>query len=248
MKISLITCCYNSEKTITDTFLSIREQSFKNIELIVIDGNSTDNTKDIIQLNIDLIDLYISEKDKGVYDAMNKGIKLSTGDIIGFLNSDDFFKSPFVLSEIIKTFKTKSADITYGNMHYVKRDDINNIRRLWVSGQFKEKYFEDGWVPGHPTFYAKRSLYERFGAFDLNFKLAADYELMLRFMNQPNLQIEYINKILVVMRLGGLTSGSLKNRYLQNLEIKKSWSKNNLRIPKLFMINKFIKKTKQFFK
>ncbi|MDC0280910.1 glycosyltransferase, partial [Akkermansiaceae bacterium] len=142
MKISLITCCYNSEETITDTFSSIRGQSFKGFELIVIDGNSTDRTKEIIQLNKDIIDLYISENDRGVYDAMNKGIKLSTGDIIGFLNSDDFFKSPFVLGEIIKNFETKNADITYGNMHYVKRDDVNNIRRVWVSGQFKEKYFE----------------------------------------------------------------------------------------------------------
>lgn len=248
MKISLITVCYNSEATLETTIKSVIEQTYKNIEYIVIDGNSTDKTKDIIQSNIDLIDIYISEDDDGVYDAMNKGIKLATGDVIGFLNSDDFFKSSLVLSKINEIFEVKKADISYGNMHYVLRDNIKNIRRLWISGEYKKNYFEDGWVPGHPTFYAKRNLYEKHGCFDLNYKLAADYELMLRFMIKPNLNIEYISEVLVVMRLGGLTSGSIKNRYLQNLEIKKAWKNNNLKIPKLFLLYKLIKKIKQFFK
>ena len=138
MKISLITVCYNSGATLETTIKSVIEQTYKNIEYIVIDGNSTDKTKDIIQSNIDLIDIYISEDDDGVYDAMNKGIKLATGDVIGFLNSDDFFKSSLVLSKINEIFEVKKADISYGNMHYVLRDNIKNIRRLWISGEYKK--------------------------------------------------------------------------------------------------------------
>jgi glycosyltransferase len=248
MKISIITCCYNSDKTLKHTFSSIREQIFKNIELIVIDGDSTDNTKDIINNNIDLIDVYISEKDNGVYDAMNKGIRISTGDVIGFLNSDDFFYSNDVLFKINQHFENKSSDITYGNMHYVDKDDIKKIKRIWISGKFNSTYFEDGWVPGHPTFYAKKELYDKFNLFDLDFKLAADYELMFRFMNIPNLKIDYIEEILVVMRLGGLTSGSIKNRFYQNIEIKNAWKKNNKKFPKLFFVKKIIKRIKQILK
>ena len=243
--ISIITCCYNSQETIGDTFNSIRTQTFKDFELIVIDGNSSDNTLDIIKQNADLVTKLISEKDNGVYDAMNKGIELAKGKVIGFLNSDDFFFNQNVLNEIAQAFLKADIDCSYANMIYVDRYDTSKIKREWKSGRFYKNYLKDGWIPGHPTFYVRKEIYARLGKFNLKMKLAADYELMLRILSYPGIKVMYLPKTHVVMRLGGITSKNLKNRIKQNIEIYQAWLKNDMKPGILFFLRRLFIKIKQ---
>ena len=232
MKISLITVSYNSENTIETTFKSVIDQTYSNIEYIVIDGGSTDNTLKIIEKYSELITILVSEQDNGLYDAMNKGISLATGDVIGLINSDDLFCDPDALNKVAKVFKkNKTLDSVYADLFYVSQQDINKISRRWVSGiQRKFKY---GWHPAHPTFYIKKSIYDRFGLFDLSFKLAADFEIMLRFLDKHNISTTYLKEPLVKMRLGGETNKNLKNIYLQNIECLKAFRKNKLEVSRL---------------
>tara|TARA_R110000822_G_scaffold89201_3_gene206286 strand:+ start:24 stop:773 length:750 start_codon:yes stop_codon:yes gene_type:complete len=233
MKISIITVSYNSGKTIETTFMSVLQQTYKNIEYIVIDGGSTDNTLKIIEKYSEIITVLVSEQDNGLYDAMNKGISLATGDVIGLINSDDLFCDPDALNKVAKVFKKNiNLDSVYADLFYVSQQDINKISRRWISGiQRKFKY---GWHPAHPTFYIKKTIYDRFGLFDLSFKLAADFEIMLRFLEKHNISTTYLKEPLVKMRLGGETNKSLKNIYYQNIECLRAFDKNNIKVAKFF--------------
>ena len=233
MKISIITVSYNSAKTIETTFMSVLQQTYSNIEYIVIDGGSTDNTLKIAKKYSEIITVLVSEQDNGLYDAMNKGISLATGDVIGLINSDDLFCDPDALNKVAKVFKkNKNLDSVYADLFYVSQQDINKISRRWVSGiQRKFKY---GWHPAHPTFYIKKSIYNRFGLFDLSFKLAADFEIMLRFLDKHNISTTYLKEPLVKMRLGGETNKSFKNIYYQNIECLRAFDKNNIKVAKFF--------------
>jgi glycosyltransferase involved in cell wall biosynthesis len=233
MKISIITVSYNSAKTIETTFMSVLQQTYSNIEYIVIDGGSTDNTLKIAKKYCEIITVLVSEQDNGLYDAMNKGISLATGDVIGLINSDDLFCDPDALNKVAKVFKkNKNLDSVYADLFYVSQRDINKISRRWVSGiQRKFKY---GWHPAHPTFYIKKSIYDRFGLFDLSFKLAADFEIMLRFLDKHNISTTYLKEPLVKMRLGGETNKSFKNIYYQNIECLRAFDKNNIKVAKFF--------------
>ena len=233
MKISIITVSYNSAKTIETTLISVLQQTYSNIEYIVIDGGSTDNTLKIIKKYSEIINVLVSEQDNGLYDAMNKGISLATGDVIGLINSDDLFCDPEALNKVAKVFKkNKNLDSVYADLFYVSQQDINKISRRWVSGiQRKFKY---GWHPAHPTFYIKKSIYNRFGLFDLSFKLAADFEIMLRFLDKHNISTTYLKEPLVKMRLGGETNKSFKNIYYQNIECLRAFDKNNIKVAKFF--------------
>ncbi len=247
VKISIITACYNSEKTLEHCINSVISQNYKNIEYILIDGGSNDQTLQIIKNYKNFFSRIIIEEDNGVYDAMNKGIEFSSGDIIGFLNSDDFFENENVVQSIARFIDENNLDGCYGDVFYVDKFDPNTIRRRWKSSQFSEGYFSFGWAPPHPTFYVKKQFYSKFGGFNLKYKIAADFELMLRFLEINKLKIKYLNKNLVHMRLGGISNKNYINVIKQNIEIIKILYHYKLPInPILFFIKKIKNRMKQF--
>lgn len=249
MKISIITATYNSAETIKDTLLSVNAQTYSNIEHIIVDGSSKDNTLDIVRKYGKRISKIISEPDKGIYDAMNKGIQAATGDIIGILNSDDFFASSDVISSIVSEFKNDSTlEGVYTNLYYVKQDSPQTIVRHWVSKPFKEKSFFKGWHPPHPTLYLKREVYKKYGLFDLNFSLAADFELMLRFFERYKIKTKHLPFTTIRMRLGGATSKNWKNVRKQNIECIEAFKINEFKPPMFYTVYRLFPKLLQYFK
>lgn len=248
MNISIITATYNSEYTVQDCINSINRQSYKNIEQIFIDGASKDNTLDKIKSTSTRINKIISEPDKGIYDAMNKGIQNATGDIIGILNSDDLYANYTILEEIVAEFETKNVDCVHADLYYVDKTDTNKIIRHWKSSEFQKGAFQKGWHPAHPTFFVKKEVYEKYGLFNLDFKLAADFELMLRFLEKYNISSSHIKKPIVRMRLGGATSKNIQNIIKQNFECYNAFKENNIKVSPLYPIFRLVPKIKQFFK
>jgi glycosyltransferase len=248
MKVSIITVVYNNKNTIKDAIESVLNQTYKNIEYIIIDGGSTDGTVDIIKSYGDKIDKFISEKDNGIYDAMNKGLKLATGDIVGILNSDDFYASNDVIERVVKEFIEKKVDSVYGDLVYVNAKNTDKIVRYWKSKPFKEGLFQKGWHPAHPTFFVKKEIYDKYGVFNLNFKIAADYELMLRFLEKHKISSSYIPEVFVKMRVGGESNQSIKNIIKANLESYKAWKENDLQISPIRMLAKPLSKVLQYYK
>lgn len=234
MSISIITITYNSEKTLKDTIDSVMSQTYKDIEYIVIDGNSNDNTVDIVKSYGSKISKFISEPDHGIYDAMNKGLKLASGDIIGILNSDDIFYDETIVSRIVKEFEEKNVDCIFGDLYYVDQYDTNKIVRRWISSSFIPDSFANGWHPAHPTFYVKREIYEKYGYFDLEFSVSADFELMLRFLEKHKISSSYIPQVLIKMRDGGESNRSIKNILLGNKNIRRAFDKNGIKISKFY--------------
>jgi glycosyltransferase len=248
MKVSLITISYNAEETIEDTIQSVLNQSYKNIEYIIIDGKSNDNTLDIIDRYKDRISKVVSEKDKGLYDAMNKGITHCTGDIIGMLNSDDLLASNDIIENLVKVFTSEKTDAVYGDLVYVDREDTKKVKRKWISKKYKKGAFKRGWMPPHPTFYVRKVLYQYYGKFDLRFKTSADYELMLRMIHKHNIKLSYLSEIMVKMRVGGQSNVSIKNRLNANREDKMAWDVNGLKRPLFLSLVKPLSKVGQFLK
>jgi glycosyltransferase involved in cell wall biosynthesis len=221
LKISIITVCYNSASTLEKTIKSVLLQKYPHIEYIIIDGSSTDNTSKVLNSYKNKIDVILSEADKGIYHAMNKGIVRANGDIIGFLNADDIFADENVISLIANTFIDKKVDSVYGDLTYFK-DTPKNIKRYWRASPFKSGLFSKGWNPPHPTFYVKRSIYQQYGGFDLNMPIANDIELMMRFLEKYRISSYYISKVLVNMRLGGLSNQNWQTIIKQNRAIIKA--------------------------
>ncbi len=247
MKISLITACKNNESTIAGTIESVIKQNYPDLEYIVVDGQSTDRTLDIINHYKKHIHIVVSEPDNGIYDALNKGIKLATGEIIGFLHADDMFAYPDFLHDVAKQFKPGRCDAVYADLVYVDKNNPRKIIRRWRSGEYKEGDFLWGWMPPHPTFYAKKEVYDKYGMFDLRLRSAADYELMLRFIHKHKIQLCYIPKIAVLMRTGGKSNRSFLNRILANKEDRLAWKLNHLK-PFFFTLwLKPIRKLPQYF-
>ena len=295
MKVSLITVSYNSARTIADTIASVKMQTYKNIEYIVVDGNSSDGTVEIVKqfvvakqgtmqgrsegvmqgsakgamqgrsegasqdlpedLSKNLINIasqgvvtkFLCERDKGIYDAMNKGLALATGDIIGVLNSDDFYCSNDVIENVVRAFEENETDCLYGDLNYVDPIDTSKIIRKWRSGSYSKENFLKGWMPPHPTFFVKKSCYENFGTFETQFKSAADYELMLRFLFKESCSAQHFPKVMIHMRSGGVSNVSLKNRLRANREDRLAWKINGLK-PKWFtLLRKPLSKLKQYF-
>ena len=228
MKISIITATYNSAVTVRDTLACIAGQQYPHIEHIIIDGSSKDNTLDIVK-EFPHVATVISEKDKGIYDAMNKGVQLATGDVIGILNSDDFYTSPAVLSKVAATFEDKAVEAVYGDLQYVRQDNVGIVTRTWKAGTFQKKHLYYGWMPPHPTFFVRKQVYEKAGLFNIALRSAADYELMLRVLLKHNANVQYIPEVLVKMRTGGLSNASLRNRFKANKEDAMAWKLNGLR-------------------
>ncbi|WP_334058742.1 glycosyltransferase family 2 protein [Polaribacter sp. P097] len=245
MKVSIITVSYNSARTIESTFNSVASQTYKNIEYIVVDGGSKDNTLELIKERKTLISKWISEPDKGLYDAMNKGILMATGDIIGIINSDDLFCDDHAIEKVVSILMSDNLDSVYADLFYVAQNDTDKIVRRWVTG--KQKPFRYGWHPAHPTFYVKKRVYDKYGLFDLRFKLAADFEIMLRFLDKYKISTTYLEEPLVKMRLGGETNKSFKNIYNQNVECIRAFKKNDLKVNKfLYPFFRLIPKFFQF--
>ncbi|MCJ8345223.1 glycosyltransferase [bacterium] len=247
MKISIVTVVFNNEATIADCIESVLSQDYEQIEYIVIDGKSTDQTLNIINRYTDKIDLIISETDNGLYDAMNKGLKLATGDFIGTLNSDDFYAHNHVVSRVVDTLQNSNADSCYANLVYVDPKSYK-VLRYWNSGQYQKKSFLYGWMPPHPTFFVKRIHFENLGYFNTNLINSADYELMLRFLYANNISSSYLNEVAIVMRTGGHSNMTLSNRLRANREDRKSWILNNIKPLPFSITIKFIAKIIQFFR
>ncbi len=248
MKVSILTVCYNSEVTIEDTIKSVLSQTYTDIEYILIDGKSTDSTIEIIQRHKEGIAKIISEKDEGMYDAINKGINLSTGEIVGILNADDFYIDHNVIGEVVVKMKEEKADSLYSDLYYVAAEDTNKVIRNWVSGKYNRQKFLYGWMPPHPTFFVKRSAYQKFGKFNLSLKSAADYELMLRFLFKNKLSTCYLPRPLVRMRVGGMSNVSLRNRIKANKEDRMAWEMNGLKPKSFTLLVKPLRKLIQYVK
>jgi len=245
LKVSIITATYNSANTIMDTLHSLQNQSYRHLEHIIIDGLSTDNTIELINSTHFKGEIH-SGKDKGIYDAMNKGIALAKGDIVGILNSDDFYAEETIIEQVVSLFNETGCDAVYGDLVYVDGTDTNKVTRLWVSGDYKRESFLQGWMPPHPTFFVKRSLYEKYGLFNISLWGAADYELMLRFLYKHHAKAAYLNKVLVKMRTGGQSNQSIVNRLRANMEDRKAWKLNDIKPNWYTLFLKPLRKLNQF--
>jgi glycosyltransferase involved in cell wall biosynthesis len=249
MKISIITVTLNCASVINECLYSVETQKYDDIEHIIIDGGSTDGTLLLLESKRKQLAALISEKDKGIYHAMNKGIKIATGDIIGFLNSDDFYLDNYVLSKVASVFvNNPSLDACYADLIYVDPIDTTKTIRYWKSGNFIPGFFSKGWCPPHPTFFVRNSIYRKFGKFDLTYNISSDRELMMRLLEIHKIKVCYIPEILVKMRLGGLSNKSLRNILIQNLEDINALKRHNLHKNIFFyLINKIFSRFKQFF-
>ena len=228
MKVSIITVVYNGAEFVRDCIESVLNQTYPAIEYIIVDGNSTDGTVDIIKSYGTKVAQFVSEPDKGLYDAMNKGLRLATGEVIGFLNADDFYRHNRVIENMIATFQRSGSDAVYGDMLYVDRINPTKLKRYWRSGWYRTNAFLWGWMPGHLSFFAKRWLYDTYGGFRLDMKSAADYELMLRFIHKNRASLAYMDEVTIVMRAGGISNSSVQNRLRANQEDRLAWQLNGL--------------------
>ncbi len=221
MKISIITATYNSEATLQSCMLSVLEQSYQNIEYVIIDGQSKDGTLEIIKnFQVEfpkVIFKIVSEPDKGIYDALNKGIALATGDVIGFVHSDDVLAHSQIIESIANQFKTQELDGIYGDLQYVNKTDITKVFRRWKSCDFNKKLLKKGWMPAHPTLYLKKAVYNQFGGFNTNYSIAADYDFILRIFKNEQLKFYYLPEVILKMRVGGESNRNL-NRILLKMK------------------------------
>jgi glycosyltransferase involved in cell wall biosynthesis len=246
MKVSIITITYNSAETVEDTIQSVLSQDYPNIEYIIVDGASKDDTMAIVNRYQDKIATIISEPDKGIYDAMNKGICAATGDVIGILNSDDFYADNSVISDIVKAIQKDDADACYSDLVYVDRTAKDKVIRSWKSGEYRHGDFMRGWMPPHPTFFVKRMYYEMHGLYNLQLRSAADYELMLRFIHKHGISLAYLPRVITKMRAGGQSNVTLKNRWKANKEDRLAWKMNGLQPGFLTLIRKPLSKLLQY--
>lgn len=249
MQISIITVTYNSAHTLASTINSIKEQTaLKNIEYIVVDGNSTDGTVELIMNNTDTISHWISEPDKGIYDAMNKGLELANGDWVGFLHADDALASNSIIEEMLEVIATNNTiNALYGNLNYVQENNINKTVRHWKSQPFKAKLLKNGWMPPHPTLYLKRDLFLKLNGFDTRYKIAADYDFILRLFSNSETESYFLNKLIVNMRMGGASNQSLSNIIQKSKEDYLALKRNNIGGLSSLLIKNF-SKLSQFFK
>ncbi len=228
MRITIITATYNSEATIADAIYSVTSQSYSDIEHLIIDGDSTDKTLEVINSTKNRVTKIISEPDKGIYDALNKGIENATGEIIAFLHADDIYASSNSVEAIIETLKTNKTDAAYADLQYISKNNTNTIIRHWTSGAFAYSKLKKGWMPPHPTFFVKKSIYQKYGKFDTSFKIAADYDTVLRFLGKEKISVAYYPQVLVKMKLGGESNKNISNILKKMKEDVRALRKNKM--------------------
>ena len=236
MKISIITATYNSEAHIADCVRSVNSQTYDNIEHIIIDGASKDSTVKIIEETPNRVAKIVSEPDKGIYDAMNKGIRMATGDVIGILNSDDFFTSDDVIQTVVESFNNYDIDALYGDVHFVSPDNLSKSVRYYSSSVFKPSLFRFGFMPAHPSFYMKKECYNKYGLYALDYKIASDYDLLIRYLYKEKIKYNYIKKDFVTMRTGGVSTENFNSRVTLNKEIVRACRKYGI-YTNLFMLS-----------
>lgn len=246
MKVSIITVTLNSAKYLADCICSVQEQDYKHIEHIIIDGKSTDGTVSIIKQYEDGIAYWVSETDKGMYDAINKGMQMATGEVIGILNSDDMLDNKHVIFDIVKTFLAKKTDAVYGDLDFVDKENTSHILRSWKGKAYHRARFHLGWMPAHPTFYVKRKLIEQFGGYETHYFTAADYEFMCRYLYQHRLKAEYLPKLFVRMRVGGASNINLKQRLRANRRDYLAMKRNGIPLAFIASVLKPLLKIGQF--
>lgn len=249
MKISIITATYNSASTVADTFESVLKQTYKDIDYWVIDGGSSDRTLDIIkeyQPKFKGKMHYISEKDRGIYDAMNKGLAHCTGDVVGILNSDDYFTDDNVLADLNNTFENNDVDSVYGDIHFINDNNPDKIVRYYSSAMFRPFWLRFGFMPAHPSFYAKREVFEKYGKYSLDYKIAADYDMMVRLFYKHHISYKYIKRDFVTMRTGGVSTKNIRNRLLITKEDVKACRTYGLYTNKFFISLKYLYKIFEF--
>ena len=252
MKISIITATYNSSSTIARCIASVNEQTYQELEHLIIDGSSTDNTLEIIQKTPNRVTQILSEPDKGIYDALNKGIQLATGEIIGFLHSDDCFQSSKTIENIVREFsshlQSDCPDAVYGDLVFVDKKATQEVVRYWRSKPFHTKLLWQGWMPPHPTLFMKREVYEKHGKFNINLKCAADFDYILRVFRDPSLHMTYLPEVITRMRVGGLSTRGLRNLINKKKEDYKVLKVNHISNPLWVLFLKNILKISQLFK
>jgi glycosyltransferase involved in cell wall biosynthesis len=246
MKISVITACYNSASTIEETIMSVATQRYHDFEHIIVDGGSTDETAATIARRREHIATILSERDHGMYDAMNKGIARATGDVIGFLNADDVYSDDTVLAQIASAFEHKDVDACYADLVYVDRMNPQRVVRYWKSQPYREGLLANGWMPAHPTFFVRRDVFREHGGFDLTFPHQADFDLSMRFFLKARIRAVYIPRVLVRMRSGGASSG-IMHIIRGNIEAYRACRKNGLNVSPMFILRKIISRVPQFF-
>lgn len=247
IKISVVTAVHNSHKTVGQALDSVLTQSYPAVESIVIDGASTDGTLAVLEAYRSRLGVLISERDQGIYDALNKGIKRANGDVVGFLHADDVFENSEVLTKVAAGFEDPSIDAVYGDLVYVQHGDINQIIRYWKSDLYDDAALARGWMPPHPTFYVRRSVYERLGGFDTRYRIAADYDTVLRFLAVGKIRAAYIPEVLVRMRAGGISNRSLKTIARKSLEDMQVLQRNGVG-GVLTLVRKNLRKVSQFWR
>lgn len=249
MKISIITATYNSAKTLQTCMDSVLNQTYSNIEYIIIDGSSKDGTLDLVkskaQNHSNIV--WVSEQDKGIYDALNKGILRATGDVIGFVHSDDFLADSTIVESIVNVFKSENVDGVYGNLHYVKFDDVLSVVRNWTSQPFKMHLLNRGWMPAHPTLFLKSEIYKAHGSFNLDYRISADYDFILRIFSSAKYRFHFLPKTITKMRVGGESNRSLKNLVLKTTEDFNAIKSNGIRNPLVVIGIKNMSKIPQWF-
>lgn len=243
--LTLITATYNSSSTIADTLRSVANQTYAPIEHLIIDGLSKDHTLDIVG-TFSHVSKVVSEKDKGIYDAMNKGIALASGEVVGILNSDDFYAREDVIALVMREFEDESVDLVYGDLQYVHPKEIKQVVRTWKAGRLGPRSFHYGWMPPHPTVFVRKRVYETYGNFNLHLKTAADYELMLRFLLKHQVKSAYVPQVLVKMRTGGASNATIMSRIRANQQDKQAWVINGLKPNPLTLFFKPLRKINQF--
>jgi glycosyltransferase involved in cell wall biosynthesis len=246
LKVSLITVTFNSALTLADTINSIRDQDYSNIEYIIIDGNSNDRTVQLIKENLDVVSSWISEPDTGLYDAMNKGIKMATGEIVGIINSDDFYHRKDAISKIVEGFSRKEIQCVFADVRFVKSNNLEKTIRYYSSKKFNLGAFSWGFMPAHPTFFTFRCNFEKFGFYRTDFKIAADFELLVRFLYKHKLPFKYLPVDLMKMRLGGLSTASLKSTWIINQEDLRACKVNGLSTNYVRLYSRYFRKILEY--
>lgn len=244
MKVSIVTVCFNSAATIEDTIRSVQAQDYDQVEHVIIDGGSTDGTQAIVGRYNGRIKKFVSEPDRGIYDAMNKGLAFAGGDVVGFLNADDVYASPNVIGDVVDAMHAGPIDGVYGDLVYVARHDSNRIVRYWRAGTYRPKAFYSGWVPPHPTFFCRTSLYRQLGGFDPAYRIAGDFELMLRFIEKNGICLQYVPKPLVRMRAGG-RANTVRGIIQGNREIARAFSCNGMNVSPRLFCSRLVRRVRQ---